>query len=361
MSMKKEIIGYISDIPLGCKLITEIKSINGAQLLPVGTVIDENALNRIKAYHGKLHIWVDIEEDQLIESKQKEMIVRYHLEEKSYGIAESVKEQAKQGVEYLFNSGGNEESVYVAKEISNLLTDDILSSNELNININKLKISDEYTFKHSIDVAVMSSMIGKAMNLDEQKIHEITTAGILHDIGKIDISTEILNKPGKLTEEEFQKIKAHPYNGYNRLKDNKDISEDVRIGILQHHERYFGGGYPLGISGDKIGVIGRILTIADIYDALVTERPYKMAHSPIVAYEMLLAMFNNFEPNTLRVFNNIINLYAVGEIITLSNNEKCIVTSQNEGYPLRPKVRNINTNIEYDLANDFECRSLVIC
>ena len=284
----------------------------------------------------------------------------YEMNDKSFKLDSAIKNRALQGVEYIFANIHSSETVEVANEISTLITDNILATDSLAINLNNLKISDDYTFKHSVDVAVMSSMLARKIGLSEDKVLEIGTSGLLHDLGKVRISSDILNKPGKLTTEEFDIVKKHTIYGYELLKDNKNISEDIKLGLLQHHERYHGDGYPYGLKGHEIGIFGRILTIVDIYDALVTDRPYHKPIEPVVAYEMMLGMMTNFDPSLFIHFNNIIVLYNIGTIVRLSNGEECIVIGQNQGYPLRPIVRCIESGEVYDLANDPKCLTLVI-
>lgn len=141
-----------------------------------------------------------------------------------------------------------------------------------------LEVHDEYTKNHSANVAKISEKIGKAMNLSEKVINQIYYAGLVHDIGKALIQKEIINKKGKLSKEEFEIIKKHPVDGYNALKKSEELSNIANY-VLQHHERWDGKGYPSGIKGENIYLESRIIAIADSYDAMISERPYRKALS----------------------------------------------------------------------------------
>ena len=143
---------------------------------------------------------------------------------------------------------------------------------------NSIEAKDPYTRGHCQRVMEISCELGRAMGLNEDEIEDLRYAAILHDIGKIGISASILNKPGKLTDEEFDEIKKHPFIAYNILKDI-DFLKNGLNGVLQHHERYDGKGYPNGLKKDEICIFGRILCVADAFDAMTSDRPYRKGMS----------------------------------------------------------------------------------
>lgn len=229
-----------------------------------------------------------------------------------------------------------------------------MKANEIGINLSKLKVSDEYTYKHSVDVGVMSATLAKHLGFDDSFIKDIAVAGLLHDLGKERVPTEILNKPAKLTDEEFSIMKLHPVHGYSILRDSKDLSEEIRRGILNHHENIDGSGYPRGLKDVEIGDMGKIIAITDVFDALVTARPYKAAKTPSQAIEIMFTMFTKFDVDYFRGFLDIINAYPNGSLIKLSNGELATVLKQNRSYPLRPVIQLDETGQIVDMANDQE-------
>ena len=238
--------------------------------------------------------------------------------------------------------------------------DSIMENDAVALNIDVLKVSDEYTFKHSVDVSTISMLIAKKSGFPEMDIQRIGMAGLLHDLGKSKVPNEVLNKAGKLTEEEFAIMKKHSLYGYQILKERKDIPQEVLMGVLQHHEKINGKGYPMGVSAEQISEYAKILSIADIYDALVTERPYKKAFSQQDAIEMIMAMTDELDITYMRNFLAIMILYPVDSVVTLSNGERARVVKNNPQYPLRPTVVSIKTGAVYNLSEDIKCASLII-
>lgn len=247
-----------------------------------------------------------------------------------------------------------------SRTVTEALMSSLNNSKSASISLDILKVSDEYTFKHSVDVGAMSLILSKELGESREFMEHVALAGILHDIGKSKVPLEILNKTSKLDDEEWKIMQMHPIYGFQMICKIDNIPKCVKEGVIQHHEAMDGSGYPLGLKGDKIGKIAKILTIADVYDALVTQRPYKEAKSPSVALEILMGMFNKFDIDMLTTFIKCIILYPVGSEIELSNGAHCVVVKNNKGYPLRPLCENIETGERYDLLNDLKCLSLVI-
>ena len=275
-------------------------------------------------------------------------------------ISESVRTRVAQGVQYLYQDTQSADFTNASRSI----TDDLLKAIEDNdavaVDIGALKVSDEYTFKHSVDVATISMILAKQMKLPDNEIHDIGVSGLLHDIGKTMIPNEILNKPGRLTDDEFNIMKKHSVYGYNMLKDRKDLNNSILMGVLQHHERIDGTGYPLGFDAPKICQFAKILSVADVYDALVTKRPYKDALSQRDAVEMLMSMTNQLDIGVMRAFMSSMILYPVDSIVQLSNGEKARVVKNSEYYILRPTVVGVDSGRVYNLGNDLKCASIII-
>jgi len=238
--------------------------------------------------------------------------------------------------------------------------DAINANNAIAIDISTLKTSDEYTFKHSVDVATMAMIIGKQQCLPDKQIYELGVSGLLHDIGKTKVPASILNKPARLTDEEFAVMKQHSVFGYHMLQECNEFNNDICMAVLQHHEKINGNGYPLGFDAPRITPYARILAVADIYDALVTERPYKKAFSQKDAIELIMSMTEELDIKAMKSFLESIILYPVDSIVELSNGEKAKVVSNNNSYILRPTVVGITSGRVYNLGEDMDCANIVI-
>jgi putative nucleotidyltransferase with HDIG domain len=181
-------------------------------------------------------------------------------------------------------------------------------SQAINLILNTLHEKNKREEQHSVRVSRICVEIGKAINLPENEVNKLKVIGLLHDIGKIGVSEAILNKMGKLTASEFEEIKKHSEIGYRILSSSPHTSE-IAQDVLDHHERYDGRGYPRGKPGNKLSLMTRILTIADSYDAMTSERPYKSPMSKSEAIEeLLLHSAKQFDPELVEVFiNNVLN------------------------------------------------------
>ncbi|MDE5777839.1 MAG: HD-GYP domain-containing protein [Lachnospiraceae bacterium] len=275
-------------------------------------------------------------------------------------LTESVKNRVSEGIQYLYQNTESESFSDTTNNIANNLMKAVLENDSIAVDISTLKVSDEYTFKHSVDVATMAMVIARKHGLSDNDIYEIGITGLLHDVGKSKIPNDVLNKPGKLNEDEFALMKQHTLFGYQILKDKPDIKEEIRLGVLQHHEKINGKGYPLGLSRNKINSYAKILAVADIYDALVTKRPYKEPFSQRDAVEMIMSMTSELDIDIMKSFLGSVILYPVGSTIKLSNGKSAKVVENNSDCILRPKVVELSSGKVYDLATDLHCANIII-
>lgn len=250
--------------------------------------------------------------------------------------------------------------VATTESIADDLMRSIKSNDAIAIDISTLKTSDEYTFKHSVDVATISMIVAKQQELSPEEVREIGVCGLLHDIGKTKIPNAILNKPGKLNDDEFAIMRQHSTYSYNMIKDRAEFSPAVCLGVLQHHEKINGSGYPMGVSAEKICPYAKILSVADIYDALVTERPYKKAYSQRDAVEMIMSMTMELDITAMKSFLESMILYPVDSIVELSNGEQARVVKNIPYYILRPVVVGLTSGNVYNLGEDINCANIII-
>ena len=224
--------------------------------------------------------------------------------------------------------------------IANNIVEEVRESDSMIMETLNISSYDSYTYTHSVNVDILSVILGVALGLRDDDLHKLSQAALLHDIGKTCLPLEILNKPGKLTPEEYAEIQKHPRYGYNMLKDNHEVSSVTRNAIMSHHENEDGSGYPRGLAGDKIHMFAKIIHIADVYDALVTKRVYKDAMNPADAMEYLMAKSETmFDKSMVATFMEYIAPYPLGVTVELSNGEQAVVVKNNRSMLSRPVVR----------------------
>ncbi len=206
------------------------------------------------------------------------------------------------------------------------------------ISLSRLKQWDEYTYTHSMNVALYGTLLAKYMGLSDAQVEEIGMGGFFHDIGKLFVPLEVINFPGKLTDEQFSLVRKHPEYGESYGMEVSGLPDGVRLGILEHHERYDGSGYPMGKRADGISLSGQMLLVADIFDALSSRRCYKPAMS---AGDALALMYRErgamYAPGMLESFIKAVGVYPSGCLVRLSDNSVAIVTEQTAS-SLHPQV-----------------------
>lgn len=186
--------------------------------------------------------------------------------------------------------------------------------------LRKVRNADEYTYYHSVNVGFYSMIIAKWMGLPEKNIKQAVQSGFLHDIGKSRVPISILNKPAKLTQEEFNIIKKHPIYGYCILCENNFIDKDVKHAVLLHHERIGKNGYPFVVSEKNIDTLTSIVSVADVYDAMTSDRVYKKRATPFAAFEMFLTEGTSFFDSCVTsVFVNHMAVHLTGSDVLLSD------------------------------------------
>ncbi len=204
----------------------------------------------------------------------------------------------------------------------------------------QIRSIDEYTYYHCMNVSMLSMMIARWMDLGDTMVKKCTEAGLLHDVGKAMVPVEIINKPGKLTDSEFEEMKRHSEYGYLIVSENQSIDRDVALAVLTHHEKEDGSGYPLGLTGDKINQIAKIVAVSDIFDAMTANRVYKYKDTPFKVFELMQHQsFGVLDPTVLNVFLNNMTHYYVGSKVRLSTGETAEVVFMNRLDFSRPVVK----------------------
>jgi len=204
----------------------------------------------------------------------------------------------------------------------------------------KLRSHDEYTFCHSINVSVLSVLLGRQLGLGKSSLVNLGLAGLLHDAGKERVPANLLTKPGVLTDSERNVLKTHPLEGYKILQGQPDVPSEVLRAVLEHHERHDGSGYPRGLKGEDIAAFSRVVVVVDVYDALTSERAYKRALPPTKALSQMFQMRGKqFAEDDIDHFIRCIGVFPVGSFVRLTGGEHGIVISTNPHRPTKPQVK----------------------
>ncbi|TAN28259.1 MAG: HD-GYP domain-containing protein [Castellaniella sp.] len=203
----------------------------------------------------------------------------------------------------------------------------------------RIKRADQYTYMHSVAVAALMTSLSRAMGLPDDQVRLAGMAGLLHDIGKVNISDAILNKPGRLLPDEYAQIQKHPELGEALLREDADIPPEVLDVCRHHHERIDGQGYPDRLPADRIAQLVRMASICDVYDAVTSNRPYKKGWDPAFAIHKMLHWDGQFDPDILQAFIRAVGRYPVGSIISLTQSELGLVVAQNCEVPELPVVK----------------------
>lgn len=244
-------------------------------------------------------------------------------------------------------------------EVAKSVVMNLLSKDKYLFQMIDIRDYDGYTYSHSLYVGILSALLGHYIGLSCSKLRDLALCGLLHDIGKTDIPINITNKNGPLTNEEFEIMKQHPSLSYKKLGKNPLISHTVLQGIQTHHEKFNGSGYPFGLIGNDIPLFGRILAIADVYDALSSTRPYRKAWSPRKIFDFLMSSCNShFDPELLSAFFQCVSAYPIGTIIHLSDGSNAVVKDNTPGFALRPVIRIISPASKAGREINLSCESL---
>lgn len=240
------------------------------------------------------------------------------------------------------------------------LVEEITRNNNVAKRLWQIENCDEYTYDHSVQVCMIASLLGKWLGYKDRELKEIAIAGLLHDIGKINIPDEILNKAEALNDEEFKIMKTHATLGYVLLMNNKEFDENTLMAVFQHHEWYDGTGYPHGLKGKDINKYARIVTIADVYSAMISDRVYRKRKTPFEVARLIMdSTFGCFDPYYSMIFLNKISQFYVGNIVKLTTGEigEVVMIPKNE--PARPLIKVEDRFIDLMKTMDIEIEEII--
>ena len=223
------------------------------------------------------------------------------------------------------------------------LVDDVVESIDRHpdalLSLARLKTADEYTYMHSVAVCALMVALGRQLGLDDAQCREAGMAGMMHDLGKAAMPQDVLNKPGKLTNEEFEIIKQHPRRGYEMLLEGTKVSDGVMDVCLHHHERYDGTGYPDKLAAEKISLLARMGAVCDVYDAVTSDRPYKAGWDPAHALSQMATWKGHFDTTVFQTFVKSVGIYPTGSLVKMRSGRLAVVLEQNPSALTKPRVK----------------------
>jgi cyclic di-GMP phosphodiesterase len=215
---------------------------------------------------------------------------------------------------------GKQVEMELVNPVINSMSNSILRNQNALLGLSRIRIMDKYTFEHSVSIAVLMMSFAKSMGMKKNIITEVGIGGLLHDIGKTLTPVEILNKPGKLTDEEFVIMRRHVVDSKLILEKTKGLSQIALDVAAQHHERYDGTGYPNGLKGDEISLYGQMSAIVDVYDAITANRCYHKGEEPSVVLKLLMKWSKtHFNPDLVQKFIQSVGIYPAGSLVLLNN------------------------------------------
>ena len=348
-----ELLQKVQQIDTSFVTIDESKSKYFQNNNDTHSLLDQNDLNKPSAS-------IDPYLNRIQDNKNKEKITQ-KTDDSNYRIMASTKEKEMQNAKKIVKQTKQlviktmdevrTGKISSTEEIYNMSSEMVFSitrNTDAMLSLAGLKTKDDYTFMHCVSVGIFMIALGKKLKFNETQLIEAGAAGLMHDLGKAFIPLNILNKPGKLTEEEFKVVRGHPELGYQCLKNSNYDNEAVLSVVRHHHERLDGQGYPLKLQQEQLTQLIKMSAIADVYDAVTSQRCYNKVMPATAALKMLLSNPNHFDSDLVKHFISVVGFYPNNSLVRLSNDKLAIVSEQNENQLMLPKV-----NIVFSITNNY--------
>ncbi len=335
----KKIFVSANECKPGMRIAEDIYNEYGAIIIAENMLLDDYIIMRIREL-GFTRIKVYENSEEMVAVSGTELFRAQYNEN-----VDTIK-----GLLHDISSGKNIDSERV-NEATNSIILRINENKDIVDFVNEMRKSDEYLYTHSINVSFLSMLIGKWLKYDYKSIKSLVTSAYLHDIGMVKIPTEIINKPDSLTPEEYDEVKKHCQYGFKAAQTMPDINDDTLKGILMHHEREDGSGYPFGLKSNQIHDNAKIIAVADIYDAMTSDRAYRSKTCPFDVIECIQKdYFRKLDQRVVNIFLGNIASYYIGNFVKLSSGNIGEIIYINQNIISKPIIRINGTYI--DLSKD---------
>lgn len=327
----KEIEILASELEEGMVLATPVYDLNGKLLLSEGIVLRQIYIQKIIDLKLEKVLIYDTNLSIISRNDDFETIVMKDM------ILNSTRSDAKEVVkgcmaDVVAKSQIDMDKLYL---VVNQIVDEILSLDAVTVNLSQLREVDQYIFDHSVNTCVLSLITGIYMGFNKIRLLELGIGAILHDIGKVMLPQDILNKPDRLEDDEYGIMKLHTLRGYEALKGNKQFAEGTLAVILSHHERCDGGGYPKGLHKDDIHVYAKIVTVTDVFDAITADKVYSKKDDPYRAMSFIISELDTkFDREIVKKFLKVVGYYPLGLYVTLNNGDYGVITKAHKDRPV---------------------------
>lgn len=339
----------VEELSVGMCLSKDIYNDLGNVILSQGTEISQKHLEYFRN-HGIHYIYVEESKTDHESSDAYKLAMTHRFRDLNAAYT-SVLNQFKTFYFQIQNRQYDIDANEIKSEMTHLV-DTLLSDNDVLGSMRVISLDESYLFTHAVNVSLLSAMIGKWLNLERDMIYMASLAGLLHDIGKTQVPQELLFKSDKLLPSEFDMIKQHSRYGYESLKNNPTVPREVLAAILFHHERSDGSGYPSGLKEDQTPYLARIVAVADVFDAITTDKIYRKGVSSFKAFTIIKdESFRGLDPRISEVFLSNIASFFVNNKVKLTDGRIGEVVYINKYALNRPLVR-INDSF-VDLSTDY--------
>lgn len=311
---------------------------------------------------GVTYVWIDtgkgldveanvdvtLEEDEVlkVEEEMREIAREAVPDAKRVSLHEEVDRarkihaRARSAVVSMFGEArlGRAVDVEGAGELVEEINQSIARNSSALLSLARLKTKDDYTYLHSVAVCALMVALGRNLGLKGDELRGVGMAGLLHDVGKMLISEEVLNKPGRLTDDEFELVKQHPVKGWELLQASHNVCDTALEVCLHHHEKVDGSGYPHRLSGDALTLVSRMGAVCDVYDALTSNRCYKSGWEPGEALRKMAEWRGHFDEAVFHAFVKTVGIYPTNTVVKLKSGRLAVVLEQSDKSLLKPVV-----------------------